>query len=272
MTASNEGPNARRTEPFQWLEPAHSMGERLAIRSEALRQALAWQVAAELVRRHPKTLRLSMAYIHQYGPALMPMELRADGHWHALYFLTWGTGAHITPVGRDWSNGRFNWMDVLLAPDRRAYVVQEMERQVGITSPSTTPPSTTSTIGIRFIAAFMAKTALAPRVKWLAVNALIEDDDGTAPAEKLLAAFPAVQADWASRDAEGEWATSRYWFVVPVESPSDDVYEAAPVAAVDFVSGTLWTSDGKRRDLMAEFVKHGRHVDALVSRYLPPTQ
>ena len=272
MTTNNEGPNTRRTEPFQWLEPTHSMGERLAIESDALRQALAWQVAAELVRRHPKTLRLFMAYIHQYGPALMPMEVRRDGQWHALHFLTWGKWMHITPVGHDWSNGRFNWMDVLLAPDRRAYVVQELERQVGLTPPSTTPPTTRATIGVRFIAAFMAKTALAPRVKWLAVNALIEDDDGTAPAEKLLAAFPAVHADWTSRDAEEEWATSRYWFLVPVETPSDNVYEAAPLAAVDFVSGTLWTPDGKRRDLMAEFIKHGRHVDALVSRYLPPTQ
>ena len=273
MITSNDERNTRQSEQFQWLEPTHSLGEsRLTIESDALRQALVWQVAAELVRRHPTTLRLHMAYIHQYGAALIPKVSRRDGHWQALHLMTWGKGMHITPTEQAWSNGRFNWLDVLLAPDRRTYVVEQLERQSGLTPPGTTPPTTSATIGARFIAAFLAKTALGPSLNWVVLNGLVEDDDGPSPNDGLFAAVPAVHADWVGRDPEDEWATSRYWFVVPTDNRSDTSPNAPPVATVDFVSGTLWTPDGKRRDLMTEYIKHGRHVDALVSRYLPPTQ
>lgn len=277
MTGSNEEQNVRAIDRLQWLEPTHSLGEtRVTVESDALRQALAWQVAAELVRRHPATLRLYMAYIHQYGPALIPMELRHDGQWHALQLMTWTKGMHITPAEQDWSNGRFNWLDVLLAPDRREYVVEQLERQSGLVPPGTTPPTTSATIGVRFVAAFMAKTALAPTLKWVAVNGLVEDDDGASPAADLFETMRAVQIDWSGRDLEDQWSTIRYWFLLPHSSEEDsgpaDPKVPQPVAAIDFCSGTLWTPDGERRDLMAEYAKHGRRVDALVSCYLPPTQ
>lgn len=273
----NEEQMARPTERFRWFEPAHALGEnRLMVESDALRQALVWQVAAELIRRHPKTLRLHMADIHQYGPALIPMQFNRHGQWQALHLMTWGKGMHITPCGQDWSSGRFNWLDVLLTPDRRTYVVEQLERQAGLTPPTTTPPTASTTIGARFVAAFMAKTALAPALKWLAVNGLVEDDEDRSPANELFEAMPAVQTDWSRRDLEEEWSTSRYWFLLPYLSewdsdPANPPYPP-PVAAIDFVTGTLWTPDGKHRDLMSEYSKHGRHIDALVSRHLPPTQ
>ena len=141
-----------RVEPFRWLEPAHSVGEEgLDVESDALRQALAWQVAAELVRRHPKTLRLHMAYIHQYGPALMPMRMRPSGDWRPVHLMTWGKSMHISPVNGGWSNGRFNWLDVLLAPDRRTYVVEALERVAGLPSPQATPATVMQTIGARLV-------------------------------------------------------------------------------------------------------------------------
>lgn len=274
MTTNTEDSSVRRAEAVQWLEPTHSLGERLMIESDALRQSLAWQVAAELVRRHPKTLRLHMAYIHQYGPALIPMELRADG-WEALHRITWGKGMHITPFGAALDTGapeeRFNWLDVLLAPNRREYVVAGLERQAGLTAPASTPETTRATIGIRVVAAFLSKSAIAHEMRWVAVNGVIEDDDGSSPAHHLFAALPGVQADWTSRDPKDEWATSRYWFILHNDGTSD-VDRQAPVAAIDFVSGTLWSTDGLSHDLLAEYAANGRQVDTLVSRYLPPTQ
>lgn len=272
VTTFDEQPNGRTVERFEWLEPAHTLGEtELAIESDALRQALAWQVAAELVRRHPKQLRLLGEYT-RYGPSLTPMEMRPDGHsWRALHFIVWAKGTHITPLA-DWTHGRFNWLDVLLAPNLRTYVVHELERLSGLIPPATTPPTMEETIGIRFIAAFMAKTALAPAMRWTAVNGMIVEDDGSYPFEELFAAMPAVHADWAARDSGNDWSTMRYWFLLPHEGELYESPSHAPVAAVDFVSGALWTPDGHRRALMAEYTKHGRQVDALVSRYLPPTQ
>lgn len=253
------------------------MGERLLIESDALRQALAWQVAVELIRRHPDTLRLSMAFIHQYGPALVTKQLQASGTWRPVHLMTWGKGAHITLDGvtspdGGVQEGRFNWLDVLLAPNRRDYVVAGLERQAGLTPPRSTPATTKQSIGIRLVSAFLAKTALAPTMRWVAVNGLIEDDDGDSPAGDLFAAIPAVYDDWiAPRASPDEWSTSRYWFILPNDEESAG-YDRPPVAALDFISGALWTAEGKTHDLMADYAASGRRLDPLVSRLLPPTQ
>lgn len=108
-----------------------------------------------------------------------------------------------------------------MAPDRRTYVVQTMEQGAGLPAPITTPPTSAETIGVRFIATFMAKTALTPAMRWVAVNGVVEDDDGSSLAGGLFAAMPAVHADWAAHDQEEEWATSRYWFLVPNDGESN---------------------------------------------------
>lgn len=272
------------TNRFQWIQPVHRLGDtELFIDSDALRQALAWQVATELVRRHPTRLRLYMGDIHQYGPALIPMiDLGEQGptrQWGELFLMTWGEGCHITPtslaqrVGFDdhlFADGRFNWLDVLLAPDRRQYVVAELERQAGLRPPARTPSTTRATIGARLVSAFFSKTALAPQFRWGATNARVESDDGIFLDEQMLNAMPAVKSDWARRDQKDMWSTARYWFICHGNPESGETW--APVAAVDFVSGILWSTDGTRRDLMALYTKHNRKIDALVSRYLPPTQ
>lgn len=268
-------PSAGRGEGFDWLEPTHSLGERLPIVSDALRQALAWNVAAELVRRHPKTLRLSMAFIHQYGPALLPMKQRPDGTWRPLHLMTWGLGNHITPTAWVSPGGtpadRFNWLDVLLAPNRRDYVVAELERQAGLRPPAATPPTTRRSVGVRFVATFLARTALAPTMGWVVANGLIDDDDGTSTAQDLFNAIPSVREDWESHDRADAWSTMRYWFVLPNEEESS-WYSQPPVAAIDFISGRLWSAGGECHDLMAGYATSGRRLDPLVSRLLPPTQ
>ena len=59
--------------------PLHVTGEQVTVPSHAMRQALAWWVGAELVRRHPNELRLVETFPHQYGPALTVWQKAADG-------------------------------------------------------------------------------------------------------------------------------------------------------------------------------------------------
>ncbi len=119
-------------------DPLHSLGERLQVPAFATRQALAWWVAADLLRRHPTELRVIEAYPHQYGMAVtLVRRLPEAAHFSLAAFLTLAPSAHlVTPKG-----GGFNWLDALLTQDRRAYVV---ERSTASTASFGTPRFTAS--------------------------------------------------------------------------------------------------------------------------------
>lgn len=254
--------------PIVFNEPLHSIGERLAVPTFALRQALAWSVGAELVRRHPGQLRLIEVFPHQYGPALgvwSPGEGRGSGQHLGL--LTIAAGAHITPSTVGWDRGRFNWLDVLLAENRRTYVVSQLEPVFGLNTPTETPATQASSIGYRAIAAFLERTALGAD-RWVINGGATEDDDSVGVEEQMFQAMPAAKADIANHDPDTHpWhmAESRYWFGCPIHKGQPQ----PPTFAVDVVDGVVWR-DSEPVDLMERYRALDRKLDAVVSDAFPP--
>ena len=240
---------------FEVREPVHGLGEPLMLPSLAMRQALAWWLATELVRRHPREAP-SIDEEHRYGVMLdvsvagRRISLATDGH------IT----PHVEPLDMD---SRLNWLDVLLAEDRRTYVVEQVERVLGLESPRRTPQTTNVSVGPRLLAGFLSKTALQP-LQWQACCGYrYFHDDGSSPFEQMFEAMPAVDADRrAGRHAEGD-----YWFLCRTR----DMWEPGePVAAVDVVSGRAWSGEVGPINLMTKYEQLGRSLDALVSAVLPP--
>ncbi len=252
-------------------EPLHTTGEHLYVRSFAMRQALAWWVAAELTRRHPTQLRVVEAHVHQYGMAVTVVSRGTSGldGWTVAAFLTLGESFHITPDHSDWSRGRFNWLDVLLAADRRGYVVNQLESVLALSPPRATPPTAASSVGVRLISTYLDRTALGP-TRWVFLNGATVDDDSGSPAERLFEALPEVHADRAHHtadDAVWHMVETRYWFLCPVNAADE---AGPPVAAVDTAAGIAWNEHG-RIELLPAYHRVGNKIDALASQVFPPT-
>lgn len=80
--------------------------------------------------------------------------------------------------------------------------------------------------------------------------------------------MPLVKESAAALKGEREvlgLSESRFWFVRPVLGPEQ---VGRPVVALDAVKGVLW-SGTSRIDLMSEYARFGRKIDAIVSSYFP---
>ncbi|MHA6510731.1 TY-Chap2 family putative peptide chaperone [Tessaracoccus sp. Y1736] len=247
----------------------HEVGESTFVPTFALRQALAWWVGAELVRRHPDSIRLIEVFPHQYGPALTVWEKSDDAHapGRGLAFLTLGESFHVQPLLEPALDGRLNWLDVLLAPNRRHDVVERLEAQLQLTPPTSTPSATDSSIGPRVIAAFLQRTAL-DQDRWVMTNGAYEDDDGAGVSDRLFESMPEVALDATRHLPELHplgLSQSRYWFLCPIKNGE----AGPPVRAVDTTAGVVWL-EGERVSMMDEFRACDRSLDRLVSSLMPP--
>ncbi len=132
---------------ISFSEPEHRFGEQLEVGDYALVDTISWWVAAELIRRHPKDLTVlelhpSGGLMDCLGVGFRPDSPSAHDREGQFIYLARDPGGHITvnSAGGD----RFNWVEVLLARDRRAYVVKQIEREFGLKSPKATPSTTAS--------------------------------------------------------------------------------------------------------------------------------
>lgn len=256
--------------PIRFEEPSHSTGERLFVPTFAMRQALGWWVVAEMIRRHPEQLRVVEAHPHQYGMALTLMR-QEPGHegWQFAAFLTLGENFHITPSG-DWSNGRFNWLDVLLAPNRRSYVVEQLKANLGLPAVRGTPPTASGSVGPRAIASYLARSALGPEL-WVVQGGAYADDDDSGWRPEYFRCFPGIaDAPGFSQPSKDvyQMACSRYWFLTPVVVPNEETGD--PVVAIDVVSGRYGNAHENGTSLMDLYHRMGRKIDAVASHVFPP--
>ncbi|WP_371811096.1 hypothetical protein [Tessaracoccus sp. MC1865] len=222
------------------------------------------------MRRHPDSLRLIEVFPHQYGPALTVWktpEGRIGSHGHPLALLTLGAEMHITPLGEAALEGRLNWLDVLLAPDRRFDVVERLEVQLHLSPPASTPTTRAMSIGPRVIAAFLQRTAL-ERDRWVLTNGAFLDDEGSGAHGELFDSMPEAAKDRTRHQPKGhplELVASRYWFLCPIQGGE----AGAPVRALDTTEGIIWIGD-RRISMMSEFERLGRSLDRLVNEVMPP--
>jgi len=246
----------------------HDSGERVVVPKHYAEMA-SWRVAAELVRRHPD--QLVVIETHPGGGLYdcLSIYLRqtdeAGKPWiRPLIDLNRGPRGHITTragTGGD----RLNWIDVLFAADLRRDVIRRVEDECEIESPTTTPETTKSSIGIRLIDE-MLSFRVASRSPLTALNGVFDGSGGAAHRQGLFAKFPSIPvADYRGEVSRlDDTPAYRYWFVCSQENGK----EPSPTIAVDTWNGRLWTKSESDVDLLSVYRDHGSQITALATSLL----
>jgi hypothetical protein len=261
-------------QPIRFDESLHAAGEQVNVPSHALRQAMAWWIASEMVRRHPLDLRVAEWHPMDGGYDCVSLFRRDPdgGQWNGWVdsvHLHKGEGStHIAPSA--WfattSDERFNWLEILLSTDRRSYVVEQLERVEGFRSPGATPSTVAQSIGPLLISSFLARTALT-QDKWLMMNGY--GDTWGEQRDWLFAPFADADRLRGSRESEDLFAIpeTRYWFITEAPPGYPDQNSVTAHVAIDVVNGLAWTST-RRWVLLEAYERVSRRLSSLVQEVL----
>ena len=218
---------------------------------------LAWQIGAQLVRRHRALLWLVRTYpFDGFYDCLTVRLLATPAYPPSIMFNLPGSGAAVHPmigprVGTD-DQVVLRWHEPLLASDPRDFLL-ELESHAALPPPATLPPSTPSSLAIRWIAAFFA-AQLGGRDRWTAHNVW--------PDELHLDATPFKRfpAAWEWVRQRGNDFSVLVWFLTSGKGP--DIAVAA--------NGVVWRADRKEPiDLVSTYARCQRSATALVGRTVP---
>lgn len=246
-------------------ERLHELSSTVIVSSPSTIQALAWWVAAELIRRHPHELMVVEAQPASGLANALILVQRDDPDQNTLARL-WFTPepAYSTPHDEQ-VTGHLSWLEILLAPNRRTDVVERIEIQLGLQAPRQTPPTDVRSIGPRVLAAFLQRTTL-ERPLWAVSNGAYANQDDAGARNDLFASMPAVRDDRSGRYAgvDEYRASQHYWFIGPVVEGK----ARTPVAAINTAAGLAW-HHGQRFDLLDLYERANRHIDAVVNSALP---
>ncbi|NBS30179.1 MAG: hypothetical protein EBS76_06625 [Actinobacteria bacterium] len=265
------------------VDPLHRPGENLPLSNWPLVHAAAWWIAAELVRRHPGELRVYDTGSHFQYDVLAVSKMSRNKPTSGSSAVVWmnrHSQGHLTTGS--WfddpsSTERFNWIDVLMAPNRLTYIIEQLEREAGLTSPKTSPTTKPNTIVPRIIAGFLARAAFTKK-KWVAVNGVWDNGVGEAETrDGLFSAVPGMKSKAPNpRGGFFDESTFRYWFLCPHTGPQDPGMHywpsndaAPPAVGFDTESGHCWNGSGKRINLIERYDAVGRSIDALISDVCP---
>lgn len=250
----------------------HRLGEKtVSVRRYSVRQGLAWMIAADLVRRHPGRLRVVETHPHMYDQvSVFARDETEDGGWALIVHLNKELDGHLTHQSWFGEAGqeRLTWLEVLLAENPRTEIVEPIERIEGLATPTTSPPTTSWSVGPRMLAGFAQRTMFGP-LPWLLLNGMADSDYGANPREWLFNQFPALEKSRSvSRsDDFGRIPEWRYWFIVEGEDSTHE--NARALLAVDTIAGLAY-SKTEAIELMPRYEASGRRIDALVSSICPP--
>lgn len=215
---------------------------------------LSWRLAAELVRRHPEELWVLRTYPAQYdllSIRRLPDVLSSP----SIDINRTGTHVFISPFNDPTSvEGRsyMSWGNAYAANDPRDWLI-ELELTAGLQHPvGQLPPSTRSSLVVRWIAAFLAMQTGA-RTRWSAWNDWCEPDE--------------VSAGFTSIPGAAEWLRSRGGsngaaFVLFVGEMTND--ERRPEFALS-VDGQLWRGDQEAVALPAAYQSAGSSITSLIA-------
>lgn len=188
--------------------------------------------------------------------------------WRTIVSMNKIEGGHIVHESRSTHSAEgLNWLEVLLSDNIRAAVVEPIEQATSWTSPKTTPATSAASIGVRLLARFAERVALSPD-RWFLRNGYFDTSGYEGGVEEeLFAQLPLADTDRRRRrpDDLSDTPEYRYWFLVHTRPSSAGVARLA----VDTMEGIAFTASDTV-DLMHSYNKHGRSLDALVSRVCPP--
>ncbi len=264
---------------IRFNDAPHAAGEQTSIGSFALMDALAWWIGSELMRRHPGELFLRRTGSEfQYNVLAVTRRMAGvPGRSREVGAMNRQPGSHLTTgtwFDNSSSTKRFNWLEILASPDRFKYVVEQLEKEAGLRSPTSAPATVASSVGPRLIAGFLVRTIFT-RKKWVALAGL--EDSGMGEAwthDTLFQNFPGTEQLIPSPSpnayVEGDY---RFWFLCPTEPGKHEQESSAkdPTVAIDIDHGLLWTQKTPSPvNLIDAYNKAGRSMDALISAVCPP--
>lgn len=250
----------------------HSAGERTGPHSGVLRNAVAWQIASELVRRHPGELQVIETHPAggMYDCISVFRRNPRDGQDNLILHMNREMAVtHLTHGTWFGSGGsvRFTWLEALCHEDRRAYVIEQLERTEGLGSPPITPEATHSTIGPRVIAACTARAAFG-RKPWDWRNGMNDSAgmDGVGVNDAYFEAVPAAARSAVPQEGDmlGQPAY-RFWFLLEPHKGGDPEVRMA----IDTVRGLAYVGQHEH-DLLELYQHHGRRLDPVVNTVCPP--
>jgi len=264
------------------VDQLHRPGEDVQRLNWPLVHAAAWWIAAELVRRHPGEFRVYDTGGHFQYDVLAVSKLSRNNSTSGSSAVVWmnrHSQGHLTTGS--WfddpsSTERFNWTDVLMAPNRLTYIVEQLEREAGLSSPGTSPSTKPNTIVPRIIAGFLARSVFTKK-NWVAVNGVWDNGVGEAYThDALFSAVPGMKSK-APNPGGGffDESTFRYWFICPYTGPQGhdgqwpSQHAAPPALGFDTELGHCWNGSGKRINLIERYDAVGRSIDALISDVCP---
>lgn len=216
---------------------------------------LTWRLAVELVRRHPKDLWILRTFPMNFYDCLAIRKLPDVLKSPTINLNRAGTSVLIDRfdgVGNDVEIPLKRWPDAYAAEDPRSWIV-EVEAAAGLVPPmGGLPPSTRSSIVLRWIAAFLAMQ-IGSRPRWSAWNdwAALESEGHPESFEAVPAA-----AEWVRSRATPE-AGVLVWFI----GVGGNNGTAKLALSVD---GDLWRPGRRPIDLYERYRSGGSSLTSLV--------
>lgn len=219
--------------------------------------AMTWQLAVELVRRHPADLWVIRTF---------PM----DGHYDCLSVRRLGDvltspsvainrhGSHVkvdrlSDAHIDEELPLLSWGDAFAMADPRDWI-RRVEDAAGLRPTRTgLPPSTRSSIALRWVG-MLLRMQVGGRERWTAWNDWSQVDWGEPATD--FDAVPEAR-DWL-RTRKDHRAAAHVWFVGTDNGDDRRIHFAVNS------EGTLWPASGKPVDLMAAYRGNGSSISRLV--------
>lgn len=224
-----------------------------------IKQAAAWRMLAELVRRHP---RLQILEGHAAGGTYDELVAWDIGDETSAVRCNYVGRVHLSPCGGD--ARAYSWIDVLTMSPRD--LVGEAEARARLLPPGQLPRSSPRVLTYRAIAHLAGATAF-DRHGLRLVNGVC-DSAGYHHGirEESFREFPAIDEHRraADEDSPYEWGEYRFWFAY-TDTP-DGLGE--PLLAFES-TGHAWKPgpDGDSFDFNRTYASVGRNFDVLLSAF-----
>lgn len=259
-----------RVKPIEFDTRLHELGEQVEL-AYPIKRALAWWIAAEIIRRHPDEIRVvethpggglydCVSLFRRDANDSAAADMNLEGHiTHASWFGNPG-GDRAAGI----ADARFNWLEVLASEDRRSYVIEALEGACGLKSPKKSPPTTSRSIGPRLLARFAGAAAFTTRT-WHICNAVYDSSGMWSGVNKWVHDIKGPEFESQKGDLLRE-PYYRYWFVLD--------HERKPVSVTDVDLGFAWRRDRPNMtyNLMELYVAYDSHIDRVMAEVLPAVE
>lgn len=221
--------------------------------------ALAWWVASELIRRHPRELRVIET--HPGGGMYDCLTLVSRDRGATMMQLNRTGRIQIRYTDRGDHNQEFyaEWLPLLRLGRQRKLFIKSIEEALNLPTRSNALPTHHHSVGVRLIANLAGRIAFSNKT-WDIRN-VMEDTSGVGggPHDKWMASFPQLDFPRLQMDFLGS-PHYRYWCLLD--------FKKEPILCIDVDRGLAWRSPAGWYDLM-DLYSSNSSIDFLVQQVAP---